>query len=54
MYDMHADMYHATGTELWDQGKASNEVGVQSPPAGAGAAAPLSLQAVLDVAAPDR
>lgn len=47
-------MDHGTGAGLWDQGEGAGEVGVQSAPAVAGAAAPLSLQAVLDVAAPDR
>jgi uncharacterized iron-regulated membrane protein len=54
MHDMHAGTDHGAGAELWDQGKASSEVGVQSASAGAGAVAPLSLQAVLDLAAPER
>jgi len=53
-HDTHAGMDHSTGGELWDQGNGAADVGVQSASAGAGAVAPLSLQAVLDRAAPER
>ncbi|MBI1253932.1 MAG: hypothetical protein GC196_06245 [Hyphomonas sp.] len=54
MHDMRAGMDHGTGAELWEQGNAADEIGVQSASAGAGAVAPLSLQAVLNLAAPER
>ncbi len=54
MHDMRTGMDHGTGAELWDQGKGAGAVGVQSASSGAGAVTPFSLQAVLDMAAPER
>lgn len=54
MHDMHAGMDHGTGAELWDQGKGAAEVSVRSATAEGEGSAPLSLEEVLRIAAPER
>lgn len=53
-HNMLAGMDHGTGSELWDQGKGTAETGVQSASVGAGAVKPLTLEAVLRKASPER
>ena len=54
MHDMHAGMDHGTGAELWDQGRGAAEVSVRSATAEGEGSAPLSLEEVLRIAAPER
>ena len=52
--DMHDGIDHGAGAGLWDQGKGTGDTAVQPASAGAGGLAPLSLQAILTIAGPER
>jgi len=54
IHRMHAGMDHTTGGELWDQAKGTAQISVQSGSAGLGRLQPLSLEAILREAAPER